>query len=40
MAERFEQAAGQFVCDFISRLPTTGTGQLFNLYDWQHSALM
>ena len=40
MAERFEQAAGQFVCDFISRLPTTDTGQLFRLYDWQRSALM
>ena len=23
MAERYDQTAGQFVCDFISRLPTT-----------------
>ena len=40
MADRFEKSAGQFVCDFISRLPTTDTGQLFHLYDWQRSALM
>lgn len=40
MAERYDQTAGQFVCDFISRLPTTDTGKLFNLYDWQRSALM
>lgn len=39
MAERFDKSAGQFVCDFISRLPTTDTGQLFQLYDWQRSAL-
>ena len=29
MAERYDQTAGQFVCDFISRLPTTDTGKLF-----------
>lgn len=40
MAERYDQEAGQFVCDFISRLPTTDTGQLFHLYDWQRNALM
>ena len=40
MAERYDQESGQFVCDFISRLPTTDTGKLFNLYDWQRSALM
>lgn len=40
MADRFEKSAGQFVCDFISRLPTTDTGQLFHLCDWQRSALM
>ena len=40
MAERYDQEAGQFVCNFISRLPTTDTGKLFNLYDWQRSALM
>lgn len=40
MADRFEKSAGQFVCDFISRLPTTDTGQLFHLYDWQRNALM
>lgn len=30
---------GQFVCDFVERLPTTDTGKPFNLYDWQRSAL-
>lgn len=29
----------QFVCDFISRLPTTDTGQPFSLYPWQTSAI-
>ena len=40
MAEIFDRQAGQFVCDFVSRLPTTDTGKPFNLYDWQRSALM
>ena len=40
MAERFDQKAGEFVCDFVSRLPTTDTGKPFCLYDWQRSALM
>lgn len=39
MAERFNEASAAFVCDFVERLPTTGTGQLFELYDWQRSAL-
>lgn len=30
---------GQFVCDFVERLPTTDTGQPFSLYDWQRSTL-
>ena len=40
MAEVFDQEAGRFVCDFVSRLPTTDTGKPFCLYDWQRSALM
>ena len=40
MAERFSQESGQFVCDFVSRLPTTDTGKPFQLYDWQRGALM
>ena len=36
----FDEAAGQFVCDFVSRLPTTDTGKPFQLYDWQRGALM
>lgn len=39
MVERFDEGAAQFVCDFIERLPTTGTGELFTLYDWQRNAL-
>lgn len=40
MAYVFDREAGQFVCDFVERLPTTGTGKLFSLYDWQREALM
>ena len=40
MAYVFDREAGQFVCDFVERLPTTGTGKLFSLYDWQRGALM
>ena len=36
----YEEAAGRFVCDFIERLPTTGTGKLFELYDWERGPLM
>lgn len=39
MAERFDQGAAQFVCNFVERLPTTDTGERFRLYDWQRSAL-
>lgn len=39
MAERFDEGAAQFVCDFVERLPTTDTGQPFALYDWQKNAL-
>ncbi len=35
-----DEAAGEFVCQFISRLPTTDTGKNFCLYDWQTDALM
>lgn len=40
MAYVFDREAGQFVCDFVERLPTTDTGKLFRLYDWQREALM
>lgn len=40
MADYFDREAGQFVCDFVERLPTTDTGKLFSLYDWQREALM
>lgn len=40
MADYFDREAGQFVCDFVERLPTTDTGKLFCLYDWQRGALM
>ena len=39
MAERFDQGAAQFVCDFVERLPTTGTGERFKLYPWQREAM-
>lgn len=39
MAEQFDRDAAQFVCNFVERLPTTGTGELFHLYDWQRRAL-
>lgn len=35
-----DQASGQFVCDFVERLPTTDTGKPFHLYDWQRDTLM
>lgn len=34
-----DKSAGQFVCDFVSRLPTTDTGRPFQLYDWQTGAI-
>ena len=40
MAYVYDREAGQFVCDFVERLPTTGTGKPFCLYDWQRKALM
>lgn len=40
MAYLFDRDAGQFVCDFVERLPTTDTGRPFQLYDWQRDALM
>lgn len=39
-AAQFDQQSAAFVCDFVSRLPTTDTGKPFQLYDWQRSALM
>lgn len=38
--EFFDQAAGQFVCEFVQRLPTTDTGKPFRLYDWQRNSIM
>ena len=35
-----DEAAGRFVCDFVERLPTTGTGKPFVLYPWQRETLM
>ena len=29
---QYDKAAGQFVCDFVERLPTTDTGKPFRLY--------
>ena len=40
MADLFDREAGQFVCDFVERLPTTDTGKPFCLYGWQRDALM
>ena len=39
MAER-DWECGQFVCDFVERLPTTDTGRPFRLYPWQRENLM
>lgn len=39
-SEYYDEAAGAFVCEFISRLPNTDTGRPFELYDWQRSAIM
>nr|DAQ64110.1 MAG TPA: Large Terminase [Caudoviricetes sp.] len=36
----FDREAGQFVCDFVERLPTTDTGKPFQLYPWQRDAIM
>ena len=35
----FDPDAAQFVLDFVSRLPTTDTGENFNLYDWQQDSI-
>lgn len=35
-----DQDAGQFVCDFVERLPTTDTGKPFVLHPWQRDAIM
>ena len=39
MSEFFHEPSAQFVKDFIKRLPTTDTGKLFQLYDWQEQAV-
>ena len=31
---QYDKTAGQFVCDFVERLPTTDTGKPFHLYRW------
>lgn len=38
--EYYDESAGAFVCEFISRLPTTDTGRPFELYDWQRTSIM
>lgn len=38
--EYYDESAGAFVCEFISRLPTTDTGRPFVLYDWQRTSIM
>ena len=38
--EYYDESAGAFVCEFISRLPTTDTGLPFALYDWQRTSIM
>lgn len=35
-----DEEAGQFVCDFVERLPTTDTGKPFVLHPWQRDAIM
>mgnify|MGYP007060498134 CR=1 FL=1 len=39
-SEYYDESAGAFVCEFISRLPNTDTGRPFELYDWQRNAIM
>lgn len=39
-SEYYDESAGAFVCEFISRLPNTANGRPFELYDWQRSAIM
>jgi len=39
VAEYYHEPSGQFVCDFLSHLPTTDTGRPFNLYPWQTEAI-
>ena len=39
MAEFHHEPSGQFVCNFLSHLPTTDTGRPFNLYPWQTEAI-
>ena len=38
--EYYDESAGAFVCEFISRLPTTDTGRPFALYNWQRTSIM
>ena len=38
--ELYRPDQGQFVCDFVERLPTTDTGLKFSLYPWQRETLM
>lgn len=39
MREYFDHSAGRYACAFICRLPTTDTGEPFELYDWQIEVL-
>lgn len=35
-----DKGCGQFVCNFVERLPTTDTGKPFVLHPWQRDAIM
>ena len=35
----FSEGHGQFVCDFMERLPATSTGKEMRLYPWQRDTI-
>ena len=39
MSIKIDRTQGDFVCNFVERLPATGTGRPFNLYSWQTEAI-
>ena len=39
MSIKIDRTQGDFVCNFVERLPATGTGRPFNLYPWQTEAI-
>ncbi len=40
MTEVYDRESGEFVCDFVSRLPTTDTGRPMQLIPWQRDTIM